>query len=407
MVVKNSILNVISMVVPGLFFIPAMAFLSRSLGVESFSLLLLVYAMLGYSSIFDAGMSRAVIRKIAQTNNQHDEYNIMGTSIGAVLMLCSIPILLFVIFSEDIVNWLSVSEANKVESEHAVQQVAWIIPFYLVSSVAFAYLEGKEQFLKLSLYKIITGVAIAATPALMVYFYGGLINAIQGLIFARIFVAIVALFALSKEITLVRLRFNVRVFLDLITFGGWISVSNVISPVMVYMDRFILSNTTGAASVAFYSAPAELIEKIAVIPGALARAIFPMFSRLGAHVDYAKKIYIGLSATLLVVLIPLFALSVNILDLWLGEPYGANSSGILKILILGFFFNALAQVPFAAIQAKGLSKITALVHLAEVLPYLILLFYLVNQFGLIGAAYAWSARVIIDFIILYYISIKI
>lgn len=395
------------MVVPGFFFIPAMAFLSRSLGVEAFSLLLLVYAMLGYSSIFDAGLTRAVIRKIAQINDRNEEYLIMGTSIVAVLIICLIPVVVLYFFSENIVSWLGVSETNLIESEHAVQKVAMIIPFYLVSSVAFAYLEGKEKFLELGFYKLFTGIAIAGAPALMVYIDGGLISALQGLLYARLFVAIIAFFALSKEIILIRFRFKLKIFFDLITFGGWISISNIISPIMVYMDRFILSNTTGAASVAFYSAPAELIEKIAVIPGALSRAIFPMFSRLGTHVDHVKKIYIGLSIILLCVLMPLYFFSANILEFWLGEPYGLNSSSILRVLIFGFFFNALAQIPFSAIQAKGLSRVTALVHLSEVLPYLILLFYLVHQFGLLGAAFAWSARVIIDFLILYYISRKI
>ena len=176
---------------------------------------------------------------------------------------------------------------------------------------------------------------------------------------------------------------------------------------MVYMDRFILSNSVGAASVAFYNAPSDLIEKISVLPGALARTIFPLFSRLGSHIEYEKKIYFGLVIVLLILLAPLFLMAESIMDLWLGEPYGLQSSFILKILIIGFFFNALAQIPFAAIQAKGYSRLTALLHLTEVAPYLLLLFYLVDIWGLVGAAYAWTARVIIDFFCLLFFSRRI
>ena len=64
------------------------------------------------------------------------------------------------------------------------------------------------------------------------------------------------------------------------------------------------------------------------------------------------------------------------------------------------FFNALAQIPFAQIQAYGKSRVTAVIHLIELIPYLIILFYLVKNYGLVGAAIAWSIRVISDYIIL-------
>ena len=67
----------------------------------------------------------------------------------------------------------------------------------------------------------------------------------------------------------------------------------------------------------------------------------------------------------------------------------------------GFFFNSLAHIPFAEIQANGNAKLTALIHLLEVIPYLLLLFYLVEKYGVVGAAIAWSVRYTIDFFILF------
>ena len=407
MIIKNTVLNAAGLVIPGLLFIPAAAYLARTLGVEQFGLLLLMYAMLGYSGIFDAGMTRAVIRKIAQSKTKDEDDFIMGTALGAVLVISAIPVFLVLFFSDDIAVWLKVSENYTADTVAGLKLLALVVPFFLITVVAFSYLEGKEEFLKLSFYKVITGAVMATAPAIAVYNDASLVSAVLGLLGARIFTAILAIFSLNMSIGIRNLKFDKKVLIDLVTFGGWISLSNIISPVMVYMDRFILSNSVGAASVAFYNAPSDLIEKISVLPGALARTIFPLFSRLGSHIEYEKKIYFGLVIVLIILLAPLFLMAESIMDLWLGEPYGLQSSFILKILIIGFFFNALAQIPFAAIQAKGHSRFTALLHLTEVAPYLLLLFYLVDILGLVGAAYAWAARVIIDFFCLLFFSRKI
>jgi O-antigen/teichoic acid export membrane protein len=45
-----------------------------------------------------------------------------------------------------------------------------------------------------------------------------------------------------------------------------------------------------------------------------------------------------------------------------------------------------------------------MIHLAEFGPYLILIFALTSNFGLIGGAIAWSTRAIIDCMIMFYFS---
>ena len=94
----------------------------------------------------------------------------------------------------------------------------------------------------------------------------------------------------------------------------------------------------------------------------------------------------------------------NILHLWLGTSYAAHSKNILIILLVGFLFNALAQVPFTAIQSAGKAKITALLHCVEIIPYFVMLYFFVQHYGLIGVAFAWSIRGIVDWIILTIIS---
>ena len=65
----------------------------------------------------------------------------------------------------------------------------------------------------------------------------------------------------------------------------------------------------------------------------------------------------------------------DILNLWLGQSYAVHSKNIFIILLVGFLFNALAQVPFTAIQSVGKAKITALLHCIEIIPYFVMLYF--------------------------------
>ncbi|EFA5389842.1 flippase, partial [Escherichia coli] len=206
------------------------------------------------------------------------------------------------------------------------------------------------------------------------------------------------------------IRFHRYIFARLIRYGGWITISNIISPVMSYFDRFIVSYLSGAHVVAFYSAPAEAVSRLSIIPAALSRAVFPKLS--SAKNDNEKKVnlklsYILLSAVCGPIVLICFLFSEHILALWLGENFKGLPSLILRILLIGFLFNCFAQIPFTLIQAAGKSKVTASLHMSELFPYLILLFVFVKYYGIIGAAIAWTSRMIVDSLILFYLSQKI
>jgi len=63
--IKNSIYNIAGFAIPTIIAIPALGVLARQLGLENFGLFTLAFAVVGYASIFDGGLTRAVIREIA------------------------------------------------------------------------------------------------------------------------------------------------------------------------------------------------------------------------------------------------------------------------------------------------------------------------------------------------------
>jgi O-antigen/teichoic acid export membrane protein len=195
----------------------------------------------------------------------------------------------------------------------------------------------------------------------------------------------------------------------LIRFGAWMTASNIISPLMVSIDRFVIASMLGATVVAFYTVPFDFIFRLLIIPAALTGALFPRFSFMFAQQD--PKFHALYRRSLRIILLGMGLISASVaagsflgLTLWLGRTFAEKSWLVASILSLGLLANSLAQVPFAAVQATGGVKIISIIHVAEACVYFPMLYFSVGQFGLVGAAWMFVFRVTADLAILEYVA---
>lgn len=396
--IKHSSWNIIGAVIPTLIAVPTLGMMARKMGVENFGLFTLLFALVGYASIFDVGISRAVTRMISiHKNDKKLSNNVLSTSSWSILIFSLIGMLLLFQLSPNITQWLNVSERLYDDTVYSIKIMSFSIPIFLLTQVWLGYLEGLELFAIINKQRIFTSSLMSILPLISLYIDETLSSAIFGLLTARLITLITVYLITIRNSTFLFKKFDVSILKNLLTFGGWLTASNIISPIMVYFDRFILSNISGAGTVAEYTAPSDLVSRLGIIPGSIAKALFP---KLTLNDDSYKHGLILLGISAFIIILPTFIFANDILALWLGKEYSGLPATVLKMLLIGFFFNALAQAPFAAIQAKGEAKITAYIHAIEIIPYLIILYIFINLFGVIGVAIAWTLRVIIDFIFL-------
>lgn len=233
------------------------------------------------------------------------------------------------------------------------------IPLFLLTQIWCSLLEGREEFLKLNIFKTISSTLVVLLPAIGLMLDSSLLSAVIGLLISRVISIILVLWFCKEYI--VKLKFHKDTFKRLINFGGWI-VGNIISPIMSYFDRFILANKVGSNVVGFYTGPSEAISRIGIFPSAIARTIFPMLSDKEADNKQIKKIsylLVFLSIVPFGIIAAYFA--ENILDLWLGSQFALKSTLIFQVLVLGLIFNSIAQVPLLVFKQGG-SKVTAILH---------------------------------------------
>jgi O-antigen/teichoic acid export membrane protein len=202
---------------------------------------------------------------------------------------------------------------------------------------------------------------------------------------------------------------NLREVGPLFRFGSWLTISNLISPLMVSMDRFLIGIFLSVTEVAHYATPYEVVTKLQVIPSALAGVLFPAFSNtLVQDRARARQLYTHGLAVTLALLLPLTAILVTFaragLALWLGAEFALHGYRVLQILAIGVLINASAYLPASFLHAAGRPDVTAKLHMIEFPLYIPLVCWLIRAFGIEGAAAAWVLRVSVDAGLLFWMA---
>ncbi|MCO4745772.1 MAG: flippase [Proteobacteria bacterium] len=409
--VRNTLWNVFGAGLPILVAVLAVPAIIEGFGTIQFGLLTLVWALLGYFTVFDLGVGRAITQSVAALPDDQkagELPSIFWTGAGIITVVGLVAAATMSTGAHLIVDrFIQPPPELRLHTYNAVLITAFGIPVVTASVAAAGVLEGYKRFDIVNKGRAVLGVWMVGSP-LFVLQSSQKLPLVCGLLIAGRFAMTVYYFVHCKTLSpyffdLSRVSFSqVR---RLLAFGGWMTVSNVISPLLVSADRFFIGATLGMSWVAYYSTPFEVIARTTIIPVALSAALFPGFAALLTKgSEEASKVYSLASRVLVVLLFPIYLSIVFAapygLDLWLDDSFVRHSTSVLQILAIGVFFNSLAQLPFALVHGAGRPDLTAFLHFAEALVYFPLLAILTSILGIEGAAIAWTVRVGVDFIAL-------
>ena len=191
------------------------------------------------------------------------------------------------------------------------------------------------------------------------------------MVLGRILVFIISFYFMRNALPGIKIPClpKVTVLAKLLSFGSWMTVSQIIGPLMVYMDRFLVGSWLTMSAVAYYVTPYEVITRFWIIPASLTPVLFPAFSAYAVENAEKWRVLHDRSVKYLFLIMGPFIIAIivlahPILEMWLNQEFAAQSTGVFQILAVGVLFNCLAQVPFGAIQAAGRPDLTAKLHLA-------------------------------------------
>jgi len=414
----NAVWNLIGMCSPGIVAIFCLPVLEHHLGADRLGILTLAWVVVGYFGLFDFGLSRALTKLVAEKLGKGQPEQICGLVWTALILTGTIGSACMLV-AWMLSPWLVHSVVNvppnlRGESLHTFYWLSISIPIVIVTAALRGVLEGLQRFKLATVIRVPMGGFNYLGPVLVLPFSHSLVPIVAALVAARTAGCLAHFWACCRALPeLIRSCGFVRSSIGpLFRFGTWMSVSSIAGSVMVTFDRFVIGAMLSVAAVAYYAVPSELVIRLLWIPLALIGVMFPAFStthsgqrdRLSFLYESSVKV---VCISLFPILLALVAFTPEGLRIWLGNDFAHNSTWVVRCLSIGIFITSAGQVPFAHLQGAGRPDITAKLLIAELPLYLACLFLFVKMDGIQGAALAWTLRVSVDTVVLFWFSKKI
>lgn len=376
------------------------------IGAARYGVLAIVWMVQGYFGFLDLGLSSATSNRIAQLGEEpHREREaVLWTALilnaalglaGGVALYALMHVLL---------SYFDMGEALRLELLPALPCVACLVPLSNLISVFNGALVGRERFGTLNvvtlpvtlMYQLVPlGAALLLGPNLRYLVYGTLVAGVAALL--------VTAFAVWRVFPL-RLAAGPRRDLvgKLFSYGAWISVTSLAQPLLETADRLMIGHALGPQAVTYYQVPFNLAGRVRIFPSVIARTLFPRLSAL----DPASAAALSSSSIrgLAVALTPMTVFGIFLmhpfLSLWVGQEFAARAASVGETILVGIWLTSIASLAACHLQATGKPGIVARFQAYEMVPFFILLWWMLQHFGVLGAALAWSARCLLDGVLL-------
>lgn len=255
---RNTIWNLAGAGVPLIFASFCIPFVIGRIGVERFGVLTIVWVLIGYFSLFDFGLGRALTQRISSALARDERQEIPDIAFNGIVftLLTGLVggLVLAVLAYPLAYHWLNISASLQADACNSFLWSTFGILLTTVSNGFRGVLEAYEDFRNANILKIALGIANFVTPALSVILFGNdVATMVIILVLFRLLVTVFYCLQVEKNVRVgwQQRKFSVHTIKDMLSFGAWMTVSNVISPIMVNFDRFFISNILGGAMVAF------------------------------------------------------------------------------------------------------------------------------------------------------------
>lgn len=416
-VAHNAVWNVAGTIASLLVGLVALPVLLHALGAARLGVFTLALGLIGFSGLFDLGLGRALTQGVSTAIGVGRPQSAVAAMVWHVLRLLVFfglvwTVALWIAAPFLVEHLLSLGGTMACETIFGLRAVALSIPFALVAIGAMGALEGLQRFRQVSSWRTAMSIVQFGLPVLAALWRPDVGWVIAALAATRVLSLLLWLTVLQAALPAswraISRGDDLR---QLLRFGGWLSVSNVIGPLMVYADRFYLATQFPPTAVAYYTVPYDAVFRTTTLPMTAMNAVFPALAAAQHQPNASGHMLRAAGMTMVALLLPLILLALlfaqPLLTLWLGAGFGIPATPILKLLLIGVFLNSCAHVPYAFLQANGRSDLTAKLHILELPIFAVLLVWAVHAHGVTGAALAWTLRVALDTALLYAVALRL
>jgi O-antigen/teichoic acid export membrane protein len=406
-IARNALFNLGGQGAPLLLAVITIPLLISGLGADRFAILTLAWTAIGYFSIADFGLASALTQAVATRVGREEERDLCAVSWTALILMLGLG-LLGALTLAAITPWLihsvlDVPGALGSESVRAFYLIALSLPFLVTAAGMRGIVEAHQQFGTATILRLPFALFTFVGPLLVLPFSRSLVPIVGVLVAGRVVTWVGFAFVSFGRYEFLRRGpvFSGSHVAPLFRFGGWLTLSNIISPIMVNLDRFVIGALLPLAAVAYYVTASEVVIKLFIIPFALNAVLFPAMASAFAR-DAAltgrlleRGLRIGLLAMFPLVL-TLVTFAHEGLTLWVGAEFADQGHSVLRWLAAAIIVSAPGQLASLLLHAAGRTDLPARAHMIELPIYAAGVWFLAGTFGITGVAIAWFLRLVLD-----------
>ena len=357
---SNIAWNFVGLSAPLLVAIATVPALIQTIGMERFGLLALAWGLIGYAGVFDLGIGRAATQYIAQLRGKgaYAEIPMVIRLATRLTLLTGAAGFLLLALAGALGVQKLIQHSAGMESELTISVfiLSIAVPVQAIVATYRGVSEAFENFRGISLLRMALGVLNFLGPYLLAQFTTSLPWLVATLLASRLVALLVFRYLalrcvrsnLDSQSNVASSLGEAQVKRRLFAFGGWITVSSVISPMLMQADRFVIAGIISATAVATYTIPYEVVVQSLIIVGAISSVAFPNLAKLmHEQPDRWQNMFhrwLVIVAVMMLIVTSLLSLSLPvILPLWIGNTLSSESVLVGQILCLGVFANSIGE----------------------------------------------------------------
>jgi O-antigen/teichoic acid export membrane protein len=403
-------------------------YLIRQLGTEPYGILGIVSVLAGQLGVLHFGVGTAATRLVAESVARGGG-GLVPRFVGVAVVGAAASLLVGAVFYLLApLAWrggFNVSAATLPLALASVPAAATLVALTPASAAVYGVLTGREQFLFAAALRLYQGAGRLIAAVAVVAVGGG----IASVFWAQAVVDLSAVVAgavrsgnsLSRQGAASRVGGEAAVgdaadggaagagersalagVAAVLAIGIPFALVSLLSGLLTDAEKLAIGLARSLEDFTYYTVPFNAVIKVTVLSGAVVRVLMPRVAALGARGDDAEaRVLTERSDRILVTamvgaLAPLIALAPELLRLWVGPDFELNSTMATRVLLVGIAVNTAAFPAHAALLARGRPGHLTALYAAELVLHLVVVYALVTQLGLVGAAAAWTIRVVVD-----------
>jgi len=401
-ILGNTVATIVSVLIPGLLGLWSLKPLLELLGAETFTLLSFFWVYTSHLGFFDLGISRNLGIELPKLPNG-EKSKLVNLSVrkGFAYSLIGIVVVALLLFVIPIFN-----PQFSVVSQVRVFAVLLVwVPLAVIQMIVRGVFEASESFISAAVFRAYNQSVLFLVPWVMAYRgYHDIFQIVLVITVARVLSLLPSFYWLMRQYSLAETKKIEKHEVVIHRNNQWITLSNLSGIVNGSLDRFVLLSVLGAQAIGAYVFAQDFGIRILVLSSSFALVLLPFFSRnqskLQNHIWVKRGIGLILLSHIGLGLILFFGQS-QLIHGFTNMPLALDVVDFFWIFLLGITANGIGHIVLSALHSHRELKRPALWHVISAMIYIPSLYWVVQGFGLTGAALLWSVRSVVDTVVLY------